>query len=301
MAHKPPAQAELERYIDTLVRECREKAAEARRLGGAVASVYIGGGTPTILCDELLEKLLNAVAECFLIGEGSLEGVSLFPEFTIEAGRPDTLTPQKLRIMRAYGANRIAVNAQTLNDSTLAAIGRGHSAADFFRGYEMARAAGFECINVDLIAALPGEGAEDLHRSIEGVLVLKPENITLHTFSLKRGSKLNEARALNRAAHETDGNFSSQMEIINHAAIFAKESYTPYYLYRQKHTSGLLENVGYALPGHECLYNVGMMSELHTVLGIGAAAVTKYVEGEKINRVFNEKNPDIYTARRASQ
>jgi len=292
MAAKPPTRAELTRYVTVLVREIKEMARhelhEMRHMGKRIASLYIGGGTPTVLPDDLLATLLDAVGEYFAPGADC--------EYTVEAGRPDTLTPENLRLMREFGVGRIAVNPQTLNDRTLQAIGRNHTAADFVRAFMLARDAGFATINADLIAALPGEGEDDLRRSVEALLPLRPENLTIHTLSIKRASRLR-----------------GQVEDCNDGTIFATSpvdmnvtqarlrdmGYAPYYLYRQKNTIGLAENIGYSLPGHECLYNIGMMSEIHTVLGIGAGAVTKYVEGGKINRKFNEKNPQIYMERRA--
>ena len=275
MGEKQPTRDVLAQYVDILIRECREKGEELHRLNGKPTSLYIGGGTPTVLPMDLLEKLLDALHTCFDIA----------PEYTVEAGRPDTLTKENLRLMRSAGVNRIAVNPQTLNDHTLAAIGRNHTAADFFRAFSLAREAGFPCINTDLIANLPGETALDLSHSLAALLPLAPENITVHTFSIKRASRLRQAQIdLHEKIIPTDVNIPA--------------GYAPYYLYRQKNTAGLLENVGYSLQGFECLYNIGMMSEVQTILGIGAGAVSKYVAGEKITRVFNEKNPGVYMERR---
>jgi len=279
MAHRPPTQDELEAYTATLVAEMREKAAGLRTLGGRVSSIYIGGGTPTVLPDDLLTRLLNAAGENF--------APSNAVEYTVEAGRPDTLTPKNLRILRNHGVNRIAVNPQTLNDRTLTAIGRNHTAADFFRAFQEAREAGFPCMSADLITGLPNETVDDLTRSLELLLPLKPENLTIHALSVKRASQLNAARRLNDSVPLENPSLGGD--------------YAPYYLYRQKNTIGLLENVGYSLAGFECLYNIGMMSEVQTVLGIGAGAVSKYVTGEKISRKFNEKNPEVYVARRKNR
>ncbi|MCL2605450.1 MAG: radical SAM protein [Defluviitaleaceae bacterium] len=317
IGQKPPTKDIIKLYVNTLIRECREKEAETRRLGGRIFSIYIGGGTPTILPDDLLSHLLDAVGECF----GTPH------EYTVEAGRPDTLTENNLRLMRSHGVNRIAVNPQTLNDHTLATIGRNHTTTNFFRAFSLARNAGFDCINVDLIAGLPGETDDDVERSLDDLLSLKPENITLHALSIKRASKMNEERitnafsavkkAGNAAEARTTGaggdsgerlrlqerripkGFGPSSGIPSRAGItLASAGYSPYYLYRQKNTINLLENVGYSFPNRECLYNIGMMSEVQTILGIGAGAVSKYVQGTKISRTFNEKNPEIYVNRR---
>jgi oxygen-independent coproporphyrinogen-3 oxidase len=289
MGHKPPTRDLLTSYVDTLVRECREKEAEARSMGGVVTSLYIGGGTPTVLPDDLLARLLNAVGECF---------GTVF-EYTVEAGRPDTLTAEKLRLLRNHNVNRIAVNPQTLNDETLVKIGRNHTVADFYRAFSLARDTGFDCINTDLIAGLPGEGFDDLYKSLEALLPLKPENITLHALSVKRASKMNEDRINegNSAVTRTTGAGGDLLRG-DSGGILTRAGYSPYYLYRQKNTIDLSENIGYSQPGYECLYNIGMMSEVQTILGIGAGAVSKYVSGMKISRVFNEKNPEIYIQRK---
>ncbi|MCL2217998.1 MAG: coproporphyrinogen III oxidase family protein [Defluviitaleaceae bacterium] len=352
-SHKPADTDLQRRYCDALAGECFEKARQARAMGAAISSIYIGGGTPTVLSEVLLEKVLEAVGEAFNIAEASerlqsprsalarrfsappaedracLENLNnalplpLSIEYTVEAGRPDTLTPGKLALMRRYGVNRIAVNPQTLNDHTLAAIGRGHTAADFFAAFEMTRNAGFACINTDLIVGLPGETPDDTRRTMEELARLSPENITVHTLAVKRASRLNELIRLEHDSQKTPG--QSRDEAVNVEAMLrtaskacAEMGLSPYYLYRQKNMVGLFENVGYSLPGHECSYNIGMMAEVQTILGIGAGAVSKFVErsralpseatgacgrkphleGDKITREFNAKNPEIYIERR---
>ncbi|MCL2456965.1 MAG: coproporphyrinogen dehydrogenase HemZ [Defluviitaleaceae bacterium] len=281
-SQKPASENFLETYVSSLICELREK---ARANTEAVSSIYIGGGTPTVLSETLLEKLLHAVCENFTFSN----------EFTVEAGRPDTLTPQKLKILRKYGVNRLAVNPQTLNDNTLKAIGRNHTAEDFFSAFNHAREIGFDCINTDLIAGLPDETPDDMRRNMEALAKLSPENITVHTLAIKRASRLNEIRI------ENNGVLLSQEGVISEMLTIAEKSCAemnlrPYYLYRQKNMAALYENVGYSLPNHECLYNVGMMAEVQTILGIGAGAVSKFVSGNKISREFNVKNPEIYSA-----
>jgi oxygen-independent coproporphyrinogen-3 oxidase len=278
-AHK----TEHESYVKALIKECKQKAAMADK----ITSVYIGGGTPTVLRPDLLYKLLEAVTQDFPLSEAV--------EFTVEAGRPDSLTPEKLRLLRDYGVNRIAVNPQSLNDETLKLIGRSHTAADFFKAFDMARAAGFACINADIIAGLPGEGPADMADTLAGLIPLAPENITVHTLAVKRASKLNEH--LHEYAHITAHVREIEKMLAMAGEACGKAGLAPYYLYRQKNMAGLFENVGYSRPGFECLYNVGMMAETQTLLGAGAAAVSKFVNGNKINRVFNVKNPEEYIKR----
>lgn len=292
-----PADADLQtRYSAALIGECFEKAKQAQAMGATISSIYIGGGTPTVLSENLLEKVLDAIGAAFgLLTKSDIE-------YTVEAGRPDTLTPEKLSLLRRYGVNRIAVNPQTLNDRTLSTIGRGHTAADFFAAFEMARDAGFASINTDLIAGLPNETTGDMQRNMEALSKLSPENITIHTLALKRASQLKENLRANPVGLLDESDIHPPVaEMLNCAAdACAAMGLFPYYLYRQKNMVGLLENVGYSRPGHECLYNIGMMAEVQTILGIGAGAVSKFVdlENNKISREFNAKNPEIYIERR---
>ena len=270
-------------YIDALVKECATKAAYLKEICGNVSSVYIGGGTPTALAEPLLQQLLEAVAINF---DTNLE-------YTVEAGRPDTLTTNKLKLLASYGVNRIAVNPQTLKDDTLAFIGRKHTADQFYRAFENARDAGFKTINTDVIVGLPGETLEDVAHTMERLASLAPENITVHTLAIKRASTLNQH--LDKyplpTAHQTEAMLATAQEICQGAGL------NPYYMYRQKNMVGMFENLGYSKAGHECLYNVGMMAETQTVLGIGAGAVSKFVEDGLITREFNVKNPEIYVQR----
>jgi len=292
-AHKPWSLEMQARYTQALIAECRGLPQKLREMGGRVSSIYIGGGTPTALADDLLERLLMVIVE--------IEPKHAKIEFTIEAGRPDTITPRNLRLMRDYGVNRISINPQTFNDRTLEIIGRKHTTQDFLRAYEAARTEGFTCINTDIIAGLPGEGPEDMRNTMKILAALKPENITIHTLAIKRASKLNEQR-MEKAKHYSipEANIIEEQLKIAHEGCKA-QGLLPYYLYRQKNMAALFENTGYSRPGNECLYNIGMMSEVQTVLGVGAGAVSKYVEGNKITREFNPKNPEIYIERRISK
>ncbi|MCL2528207.1 MAG: coproporphyrinogen dehydrogenase HemZ [Defluviitaleaceae bacterium] len=284
-AHKPWNTAMQEKYTQALIKEAKDLPSKLNELNGHVSSIYIGGGTPTALADNFLEQLLNAI-----------QGLAATPiEYTIEAGRPDTITPSNLKIMKKYGVNRISINPQTFNDATLEKIGRKHTTEDFLQAYEAARVEGFTNINTDIIAGLPGEGPRDMHHTMETLAKLSPENITIHTLAIKRASKLNEHRvdqALSDYALPDAAAIEAQLKIAHGGC--ASQGLIPYYLYRQKNMAALFENTGFARPGKECLYNVGMMSEIQTVLGIGAGAVSKYIQGSLITRSFNTKNPEIY-------
>jgi len=279
-SHKPVSADFQVRYVDALIAECAAKAAELSQMGGTVSSIYIGGGTPTALDVHLLARVLDAVGTAF----------GAAAEYTVEAGRPDTLSIDILKTLRQYGVNRIAVNPQTLNDKTLKTIGRQHTAADFFSAFDMARDAGFDSINTDVIVGLPSENTDDVKRTMDALAKISPENITVHTLAVKRASRLRENKSsfVLPTAQETE----SMLSIA--ASTCAQSGLSPYYLYRQKNMVGLFENVGYSKPGHECLYNVGMMAETQTILGIGAGAVSKTVEGTKISRIFNNKDVQVY-------
>ena len=284
--HKPADYDLHKKYVLALADECMEKSKYVQEMGYVVSSIYIGGGTPTVLSPDLLEYVLETISKAF----------NKPIEYTVEAGRPDTITTEKLRLLKQYGVNRIAVNPQTLSNQTLTLIGRKHTVDDFFNAFYMARDVGFECINVDLIVGLPNETVDNIKYSIENVVTLSPENITIHTLAIKRASRLNEFLQEYPLpdAHTTE----SMLNIIS------KElscEYAPYYLYRQKNMIGLFENIGYSKPSRECLYNVGMMAETQTILGIGAGAVSKFVKDCKITREFNVKNAEIYIERRKSK
>ena len=270
----------VEPYLEGLLREVEETGRVLREAGLTVRSFYMGGGTPTTLSAEQLDRLLSGCEERL-----PLEGCT---EYTVEAGRPDTITREKLEVLAQHGNGRISINPQTLEDHVLAAIGRKHSAGDIASAYELARSVGFGCINMDLIAGLPQDTFEGFRRSLEGVLDMAPENVTVHTLALKKGSAL----------METGGQLPSGEEVARmldwSREILATEGYIPYYLYRQKYMSGALENVGWAKPGTESLYNIVMMEELHTVISLGAGGVTKLTGGGKILRLTNPKYPQDY-------
>jgi len=283
--HKPAYVDIHKKYILALIDECIEKSKYAQEMGYVVNSIYIGGGTPTVLSLDLLKQTLETISMVF----------NKPMEYTVEAGRPDTITTEKLKLLKQYGVNRIAVNPQTLSNKTLALIGRKHTVDDFFNAFNMARDVGFDCINVDLIVGLPSETIDNISSSIENIIALSPENITIHTLAIKRASLLNEFLQKQKDSLPDAFTIESMLNII---ANQLSCEYAPYYLYRQKNMIGLFENIGYSKPYKECLYNVGMMAETQTILGIGAGAVSKFVEGTKITREFNVKNAGIYIERR---
>lgn len=230
----------------------------------SVQTIYIGGGTPTSLPDPLFKQLLEDVTQAFT--SSGLE------EFTVEAGRPDTITPEKLSILREYGASRISINPQSMREQTLKNIGRSHRPEDVEAVFALARQYGFVNINMDIIAGLPGEGPADMAYTLERITALKPENLTVHTLAVKRGSTLKETSGF----HRTEADVVREMlELSRQTA--QTMGMKPYYLYRQKNMAGNMENIGYALPGKECLYNIQIMEERQTIIGLGAYAGTKAV------------------------
>lgn len=274
-------------YTEALKKEIRYVSEIVKLNGDRIETVYIGGGTPTTLTPELLEDMLKCIYE--------YNDLSCVKEFTVEAGRPDTITEEKLRILKEYGVGRISINPQTMNDETLKVIGRKHSVADIIEAFYLARRCGFDDINMDLIAGLPGEDFEMFRHSLEEVEKLSPEDTTVHTLSIKRSSILNEYRDSYRM---TEGEEVSRM--VDHAREYMKSlGKIPYYMYRQKNQLGNLENVAYCKKGHESLYNIYIMEELQTIISMGAGGVTKTVDREtdRIERIFNVKEAKDYIER----
>lgn len=248
-------------------------------------SIYIGGGTPTSLSEEQLENLLYNVKKNFKTPT----------EFTVEAGRPDTITEEKLRIIKYFGIDRISINPQTLNDKTLKIIGREHTTEDFYRAFELARKEGINHINCDVILGLPEEKEIEVRNTFEGLKKLSPESLTVHTLAVKRASRLKE----------TLGEYSLSGFELMERLLKISEEYTaemglhPYYMYRQKNMLGNFENVSYCKPSHECLYNIRIMEENQTIIALGCGGSTKTVDKstDRIERVFNVKSVDDYIAR----
>ena len=269
-------------YVDCL---CRELAALRRQVdacGLDVKTLYIGGGTPTSLSAAQLRQLMGTLAELF--------DLSALQEYTVEAGRPDCTDYEKLCVLKEYGATRISINPQTFSDQVLKNIGRRHTAQDILDCYAAARKAGHNNINMDLIAGLPGDTVEGFRRSLETAIRLAPENITVHTLTLKRASNL---VVEHRAAAYDD-----VARMLAHCTLLEDAGYVPYYLYRQKGTLQNLENIGWCKPGYEGLYNIYIMEEVHTILSAGAGGSTKLVEPgvrhARIERIFNYKYPTEY-------
>lgn len=268
-------------YLDALCAEAEMTGELLKKHGWKVKSLYIGGGTPTTLSAAQLTRLMETLRQNI-----DLTGLS---EYTVEAGRPDTITAEKLHALRAGGASRISINPQTMNDEVLARIGRKHSAAQVLQSYALAREIGFSVINMDTIAGLDGDTPASFHQTIDTLVGLEPENITVHTLAIKRAADLSDkqANAQKRAAvgEMLDG-ASSRL---------TNAGYAPYYLYRQKFTAGGFENVGWCKPRTESHYNVYMMEELQTIVSLGAGAISKSVTGHgRITRYANPKYPTEY-------
>lgn len=274
----------IEPYFELLCKEISFTAEIVKSKGLRLESVYIGGGTPTTLSAEQLRLLIAAVKESF--------DMSTCREFTVEAGRPDTIDEEKLRAIIDGGVDRISINPQTLNDDVLKVIGRRHSSEQTLSAYRLARELGFRHINMDLIAGLPTETPESFIDTLDRLCVLDPESITVHTLALKRSSRITlEGRGV-----QTDsGNAAAKMLSYCEKKL-TDEGYIPYYLYRQSRMEGNLENVGWSKPGFEGIYNVYVMDETHTIIGCGAGAVTKLKTpgSESLSRIFNYKYPYEY-------
>ena len=276
----------VEPYLEQVLEEITRTGEVLKQNGLSVRSFYMGGGTPTTLSAEQMDRLLTHMEQHLPL--------DTCIEYTVEAGRPDTITREKLEVLKRHGIGRISINPQTLEDHVLRAIGRCHSPEDIRSAYELAREIGFASINMDLIAGLPEDSFEGFRRTLEGVLALDPENITIHTLALKKGSRLME-----RGGSIPDGDEVARMLELSLERL-RQAGYIPYYLYRQKYMSGSLENVGWAKPGKESLYNIVMMEELQTVLSIGAGGVTKLVDAGagKIERLPNPKFAHDYLTSR---
>ena len=274
-------------YIEKLCEELEITGKIVKDLNLRLETVYIGGGTPTSLESDELLTIMKTVDNNF--------DLSAIREYTVEAGRPDTITKEKLLTIKNNGATRISINPQTMNDSVLKAIGRKHTSADTVAAFSLARELGFNNINMDLIAGLPTDNEESFVNTIEQVLKLNPESVTVHSLSMKRSSELNVKGILPEIK---TGEVASFMVDYAHDKL-AENGLLPYYMYRQSKTVGNLENVGYSKKGNECLYNVYIMDETHTILACGASAVTKLREpdGDYISRIFNFKYPYEYIGR----
>ena len=269
-------------FVDALEREIRATAAQVRALGLRPVSIYFGGGTPTTLSAQQLERVCSLLEREF--------DLSALREYTVEAGRPDTITEEKLRVLRRHGVDRLSVNPQTMSDRVLEVIGRRHTAADIERALETVRKVGGFAVNMDLIAGLPADDRLGFSRTLDAVLRLAPENITVHTLSLKKGSRITLEGSPLPSGAEVGAMLDEAM------ARLRKAGYEPYYLYRQKFMSGGFENIGWAKPGAVNLYNICIMEELCTILAMGAGGSTKLVrrDGGRNLRFIAPKYPLEY-------
>ena len=261
----------LDSYIDCLVREIES----VKPLLTDLKSIYIGGGTPFVLSEDHLRRIF-----------GALEGLNA-PEYTVEAGRPDTFTDEKLKLCKQFGVTRICVNPQSFNDSTLEKIGRKHTAQQTIQAFRLAEKYGFD-INLDLIAGLADESVADFEKSLKEAISLNPANITVHTLSLKSGAKLKErVKRLNIAGISDMVSLSDKL--------LTEAGYSPYYLYRQKYQAGGLENVGWCKDGKACVYNIDVMEEISDNIAVGANAISKKLfEGDRIERHATPKDLPTY-------
>ena len=274
-------------YIDKLCDEIHATSELAALNGLRLETIYIGGGTPTSIETAQLKRVLSTVCEyCDL---------SFLKEFTVEAGRPDTINADNLSMLKAFPVTRISINPQSMNDSVLEKIGRRHTSDDTVNAFKLARQTGFDNINMDLIAGLPSDTADSFKSTVERVIELNPESVTVHSLSLKRSSDMTQ----NGDLPEKETGETASFMVDYEKEKLSQNGILPYYMYRQSKTVGNLENVGYAKKGYECLYNVYIMDETHTILSCGASAVTKLRQpcGNYIERIFNFKYPYEYIDR----
>ena len=271
----------LDPYLTALEAEMALTGKLLANSGKTVRTIYIGGGTPTTLSTPQMVRLLDSIRDSF--------DLSRCLEFTVEGGRPDTLDAEKLQAIARHGADRMSINPQTMEDSVLRACGRPHTAQDVLRAYEEAMSAGFKAVNMDLIAGLPTDDFDGFRRSLDTVAALNPANITVHTLALKKGADLFEKR-------EGLSSAEAVTQMVNYAnSTLRGLSYKPYYLYRQKYMSGSFENVGWSRDGLDCLYNIYMMEEVHTILSLGGGGMNKvnFPDGS-LQRFHNPKFPEQY-------
>lgn len=274
-------------YLEALKKEISFLGEFVKEHGYEVDCIYIGGGTPTSLSAQQMEELLQCIAQYF--------DTKALREYTVEAGRPDTITKEKLEVIHKYSVNRISINPQSMVERTLKKVGRSHNAEDIIVCFEEARELGFNNINMDLILGLPGEDLEDVKYTVQQVLKLQPENITVHTLAIKSASLLKQ---------DLDQYEVTQAQMVQDMVEYSREAlqeqgYVPYYMYRQKNIMGNLENIGYAKSGYEGIYNVQIMEEKQSIFALGAGATSKVVDlsCNRIERVFNVKNVDEYVNR----
>ncbi len=280
-------EAMIARYLEALYKELEFVAGQMKQSGIFAETIYVGGGTPTSISAVSLDGLLGFINKNF--------DKSRLLEFTVEAGRPDTITREKLKLIIEHGCSRISINPQSMHQKTLDRIGRNHSPEQIVDAFRMVRESSDLKINADVIAGLPGEDSSDFEDTLEQVVHLRPSNITVHTLALKRSSKLREI--------DEDYNYNHGAELEQMTGMAAdfllKAGYGPYYLYRQKQMSGNFENVGYTLPGDECIYNMRIMEEKQTNIALGAGGISKiyYPSENRLERIPNVSNHAVYIER----
>lgn len=274
-------------YVNKLIEEIKGLAKIIKDTNKEIETLYIGGGTPTTLDEEEMDTLITA-----LFREMDLSNIK---EFTVEAGRPDSITKGKLEVLKKHNVSRISINPQTMNDETLEKIGRAHNVSEIVECFNMARDLGFDNINMDIILGLVDEDLEMVRKTLEAIKELSPESLTVHTLAIKRASKLKE---------DIDNyeltQYEEMIKMIDLSMKYAKDmNLNPYYMYRQKHMLGNLENIGYAKEGYECIYNIQIMEEKQSNYAVGAGSISKfvYVDEDRIERVDNVKNVEQYIDR----
>lgn len=286
-ASNPADDRAIAAYVEALLHEIRSTGRIAADRGIVPESVYIGGGTPTVLGARDLERVMDAVRDSF--------DLSMLREYTVECGRPDTITEEKLDVIVSRGAERISINPQTMKAETLKIIGRDHTPDEIVRAFEMALRAGIPVINCDVIAGLPGEDADDFRDTLDAVIDLGAQNITTHTLAVKRASRLID---IDSEYHRKQAETVSEM-LETGSSLLAGQGYIPYYLYRQKHMAGNLENTGYCRDDTFSVYNIRIMEERQHIIAMGAGAISKvyYPEEDRLERVANVTNQEIYVQR----
>ena len=307
---------QVDAYLQVLIREMKMRRETYFAKDRYPDTIYVGGGTPTSLSERQLEYLLDEMEQIFAIRQGLAD--NRIKEYTVEAGRPDSITRQKLKILKDHGVSRISVNPQTMNQKTLDSIGRAHTPQQTRQAFLMAREEGFDNINMDLIIGLTGETVEDVRKTLEEIEKLMPDSLTVHTLAIKRASAMGIARRIqlpveDHGSGQTAGPEENQVETMIADAYHKACSMgmEPYYLYRQKMIAGNFENIGYALPGKEGLYNILIMEEIQSIIACGAGATTKIIRDEpaagpsaggkmrRITRQENVRNIEEYIRRGA--
>ena len=279
-----PGEKMLRRFTEVFFRDLAAVREAVARYGFHVQNIYVGGGTPTSLPDEVFDEVLRSLSDAFVSDS--------LVEFCVEAGRPDSMTPAKLESMVRCGVNRVSANPQTMQARTLRRIGRRHEPEDIIRMVRDLRGAGIPCVNMDVIVGLPGEDARDVEDTMEKIADLAPDDVTLHALALKKGSRLKENLAETELPDDETARemFAAAMDATKRMGL------TPYYLYRQGYQSGQLENVGCCRPGAESMYNIQIMGERQTILGIGGAATSKIVSPTQkyLKTSFHPKEITVY-------